>query len=70
MRETQQERINRLKGRKGELVGQVKALWANPGRNVEHKVEMLNQQVLRLGARIIKLKGDKYYGTESRSNTS
>lgn len=54
---TKPKRISRLKTRKVELLVKIKALRANPGRNKEHKVEMLNDQVLRISGRIIKLRG-------------
>ena len=57
MREAISKRVARLKTRKQELLGQVKALRANLGRNVEHKVEMLNAQVERVNAKIKELRG-------------
>lgn len=57
MRELILKRVARLKTRKQELLDQIKALRANPGRNVEHKVEMLNAQVERVEAKIKELRG-------------
>lgn len=57
MKEQPEDRIKRLKARKAELLGKMKELRAAGVRNVEHKVEMLNEQWLRIGERIIKLRG-------------
>lgn len=59
MREIPKNRISRLKVRKQELLGQIKKLRAGSVRNAEHKIDRLNDQVLRIGERIIKLKGVK-----------
>ena len=57
MIEQRKMRISRLNARKAELLGDMKALRANSARNAEHKINMLNEQVMRIGERIIKLKG-------------
>lgn len=58
MKEQRKERIQRLKARKAELLAQMKELRGTPGvRNLEHKLDRLNEQVMRIGERIIKLKG-------------
>lgn len=57
MREAISKRVARLKTRKQELLGQIKALRASAVRNVEHKVEMLNTQVERVNAKIKELRG-------------
>lgn len=59
MKELTKDRISRLKARKPELLGQIKELRANPVRNAGHKIDRLNDQALRIGERIIKLKGVK-----------
>ena len=57
MKEATKDRISRLLTRKGELLDEMKALRAASVRNVEHKLAMLNDQVMRIGERINKLKG-------------
>ena len=57
MREAISKRVARLKTRKQELRGQIKALWASTVRNAQHKVEMLNTQVERVNAKIKELRG-------------
>ena len=59
MNEATKDRISRLRTRKGELLDEMKALRAGGARNVEHKLAMLNDQVMRIGERINKLKGVK-----------
>lgn len=56
MKETTKDRISRLRTRKGELLAQMKVLRAAGARNVEHKLAMLNDQVMRIGERISKLR--------------
>lgn len=57
MKEATKDRISRLRARKGELLAQMKALRAAGVRNLEHKMAMLNDQVMRIGERISKLRG-------------
>lgn len=57
MKEQRKERISRLRTRKRELLDEIKALRAAGVRNAEHKIDMLNDQVLKIEARIIKLRG-------------
>jgi len=59
MREQRKDRISRLQARKSELLDEIKALRASGVRNVEHKVTRLNEQVMTITERIIKLKGGK-----------
>jgi len=59
MAELIRKRIARLKARKQELVGSIRELRANPGRNAGHKVAMLEAQVERVDAKIKELKGVK-----------
>lgn len=53
------KRVARLKTRKQELVGKIRELGANQGRNAGHKVAMLETQVERVSAKIKELKGVK-----------
>ena len=64
MKETRLQRISRLKGRKAELLGQIKALQDSTVRNLEHKVDMLMAQLARVEAKIKELKEVK---NDSRS---
>jgi len=57
MNETTKDRISRLRTRKAELLDEMKALRAANVRNAEHKIAMLNGQVMTIGERINKLKG-------------
>ena len=59
MKEATKDRISRLRTRKAELLAQMKALRAGGARNVKHKLGRLNDQVMRIGERINKLKGVK-----------
>ena len=57
MKEQKKVRISRLKTRKSELLREMKSLRAAGVRNVEHKVDMLNRQVMNITDKIIKLRG-------------
>jgi len=57
VKEQRKSRIARLRTRKAELLEEMKALRAAGARNLEHKLGRLNEQVLRIGERIIKLRG-------------
>lgn len=55
MRETIQDRIARLRTRKQEILARMKDLRKNSVRNVEHKRDRLNDQVMRITDKIIEL---------------
>jgi chromosome segregation ATPase len=57
MKETSQNRISQLQTRKAQLKGQMKTLRENPNaRNKEHKLDRLNEQVLTITEKIIKVR--------------
>jgi len=56
MKETTKDRISRLQARKSELLGEMKSLRAAGVRNLEHKLDRLNDQVMTITDRIIELR--------------
>jgi len=57
MEEQRKDRISRLRTRKAEILVHMKELRAAGVRNLEHKLDRLNEQVMKIGERIIKLRG-------------
>jgi len=63
LKEKPEDRLKRLRARKGILLGRMKNLRLSSGgigpliRNADHKRNLLNDEVNRIGARIIKIQG-------------
>jgi predicted nucleic acid-binding Zn-ribbon protein len=57
MKEQRKIRITGLRNRKREILAQMRAMRGNPNvRNLEHKLDRLNDQVLTITERIRKLR--------------
>jgi peptidoglycan hydrolase CwlO-like protein len=59
LKEKRDKRVTRLKTRKQQLTGEIKALKATPGRNSGHKITMKKAEVDRVDAKIGELGGKK-----------
>lgn len=56
MKETRELRLKRLRARRDDLYGQRKMIRDNAGRNVEHKLAMMDQEIEAVEDKITELK--------------
>jgi hypothetical protein len=56
MKETRELRLKRLRARRDELYDQRKKVRDNPGRNVEHKLAMMDQEIKAVEDKVTELK--------------